>query len=108
MYKSSQNLRRELGVWLKQRREALGLTQRELSVLLELDYYTFISELETGRSRIPSARYVDWANALQMSPREFIWTVMRYYDPAMFHALVDEDENSTMDGHLRSPGGSHC
>ena len=111
MYESSRNLkptpdeskelRREFGVWLKQRREALGLRQRELAELLALDYYTFISQLETGRGRIPSARYADWANALQMPPREFIWTVMRYYNPEMFHVLNGEDENSTMDEHLR-------
>ena len=83
----TKKLRRELGRWLKQRREAVGLTQRELSVLLDVDYYTFISQLETGRGRIPPARYVDWANALQMSPRAFIWQVMRYYNPEMFHVL---------------------
>ena len=42
----------ELGVWLRSLREERGLSQRQLANQLSLDYYTFISQLETGRGKI--------------------------------------------------------
>ena len=47
-------LRREAGVWLKELRERRGMSQRQLASKLGAEYYTFISQLETGRGRIPS------------------------------------------------------
>ncbi|HBT68115.1 MAG TPA: XRE family transcriptional regulator, partial [Agrobacterium sp.] len=37
-------LRREAGLWLKEKREALGMSQRELAVKVGIEYYTFISQ----------------------------------------------------------------
>ena len=56
--------RAALGVWLKDLREQADLSQRELADKLSLDYYTFISQLENGRGRIPVHRYAEWAEAL--------------------------------------------
>lgn len=49
----AQKLRQEAGRWLKQMRESQNLSQRELARRLELDYYTFISQIESGRGRVP-------------------------------------------------------
>jgi len=46
-------LRREAGIWLKELREARGLSQRDLANLVGVEYYTFISQIESGRGRIP-------------------------------------------------------
>lgn len=86
----AQELRREAGQWLKERRESIGLSQRQVAEKVGAEYYTFISQLETGRGRIPPARYVDWANALEIEPREFVYKLMRYYDPITFSILFDE------------------
>lgn len=83
-------LRKKAGRWLKQKREERGLSQTQLSNLLGLAYYTFISQLETGRGRIPPERYADWANALGLEPREFVFTLMRYYDPITFALLFPD------------------
>ena len=48
-----QDLRRDGGRWLKDQRERVGLSQRQLAELVGAEYYTFISQLETGRGRIP-------------------------------------------------------
>jgi transcriptional regulator with XRE-family HTH domain len=64
-----------------------GLSQRELSDLLGLEYYTFVSQLETGRGRIPPDRYEDWARALKVDTREFVRTLLRYYDPVTHRLL---------------------
>ena len=61
--KRTQSLRREAGAWLRELREKKGLSQRELATLVGAEYYTFISQLETGRGRLPPDRYRDWARA---------------------------------------------
>ncbi|MEZ5774303.1 MAG: helix-turn-helix transcriptional regulator [Hyphomicrobiaceae bacterium] len=65
----TQDLRRQAGQWLKELREARGLSQRELATRVGTDYYTFISQLETGRGRLPPDRYLAWAEALAIEPR---------------------------------------
>lgn len=87
-----QDLRREGGRWLKERRERLGLSQRQLAERLRAEYYTFISQLETGRGRIPPDRYKDWASALEMSERDFVRESMRYYDPITYGILFSQDD----------------
>ena len=82
-----QDLRREGGRWLKERREAVGLSQRQLAGKVGADYYTFISQLETGRGRIPPDRYKDWATALEMDQRDFVRDVLRFYDPITYEIL---------------------
>lgn len=81
------DLRRMAGVWLKELREARGLSQRALADLVGAEYYTFISQLETGRGRIPPDRYEDWAKALGVPAADFVRTLMRYYDPVTYGIL---------------------
>jgi transcriptional regulator with XRE-family HTH domain len=82
-----QELRREGGKWLRDQREKAGLSQRQLADLVGAEYYTFISQLETGRGRIPPDRYVIWAEALKIEPRDFVREVMRFYDPVTYGIL---------------------
>ena len=84
-----QELRRDGGRWLKQCREAAGLSQRELAVRVGAEYYTFISQLETGRGRIPPDRYHVWAEALEIPTKEFVRNILRYYDPVTYGILFD-------------------
>lgn len=85
-----QELRRMAGVWLKELREKRGLSQRQLAQLVGEKYYTFISQLETGRGRIPPDRYRDWADALGVDAAEFVKTLMQYYDPVTYGILFGE------------------
>jgi transcriptional regulator with XRE-family HTH domain len=85
-----QDLRREGGRWLKTLREDAGLSQRQLASLVGADYYTFISQLETGRGRIPPDRYADWAEALKLDARTFVTNLLRYYDPVTYAILFDD------------------
>jgi transcriptional regulator with XRE-family HTH domain len=84
-----QELRKEGGRWLKEQRERAGLSQRDLAEKVGADYYSFISQLETGRGRIPPDRYVDWANALGVAPSEFVREILRYYDPITYGILFE-------------------
>ena len=83
----SLRLRKEAGSWLRARRSKLGLSQRELAVRVNMEYYTFISQIEAGRGRIPADRMRDWAEALEMDPKEFASKLMKYYDPFTFEMV---------------------
>ena len=81
-------LRREAGrKWLKERREFCGLSQRQLAEKVGTEYYTFVSQLETGRGRIPPDKYRVWAEALQMAPRDFVITLLPFYDPVTYEIV---------------------
>lgn len=90
----SKEQRSALGLWLKSLREGAGLSQRDLADLLSLDYYTFISQLENGRGKIPAHRYVEWAKALEQDPRAFVKTLLRYYEPSTYQILFEHDHAS--------------
>ncbi|ALN75765.1 helix-turn-helix domain-containing protein [Aureimonas sp. AU20] len=85
-----QRLRKEGGAWLRSRREAAGLSQRELAERVEVGYYTFVSQIEAGRGRIPAERYSIWANALDMNARDFVRSIMSYYEPSTYEILFGE------------------
>lgn len=83
----TQELRRSAGRWLRVLREERGLSQRELAEQVGAEYYSFISQLETGRGRIPPDRYRVWAEALGVPASEFVRTLMQYYDPVT-HSIL--------------------
>lgn len=92
------DLRRAAGRWLKECRETRGLSQRQLAEKIGAEYYTFISQLETGRGRIPPDKYKIWAEALVMDPREFVLALLPFYDPVTYEILfpgASIDEHAT-------------
>lgn len=82
-------LRKEGGKWLKSLREQRGLSQKELAELVDVQFHTFISQLENGRGRIPPERYESWAIALDIPCHHFVERVLSYYDP-MTHQILFE------------------
>jgi transcriptional regulator with XRE-family HTH domain len=89
---STSELRKKAGRWLRARRCELGLSQRELASRVNMEYYTFISQIEAGRGRVPSDRLRDWADALEMEPKEFAINLMKYYDPLTFDMIFGSNE----------------
>jgi transcriptional regulator with XRE-family HTH domain len=88
-------LRKEAGRWLRDRREARGLSQRQLAELVDVEFYTFISQLETGRGRIPPDKYRAWAQALGIDARVLVLALLPFYDPITCSILFPN--NSTND-----------
>jgi transcriptional regulator with XRE-family HTH domain len=84
-------LRREAGRWLKELREKRGLSQRNLADRVGAEYYTFISQIEAGRGRIPPDRYLVWAKALGVDPKIFVRSLLQFYDPVT-HAILFGDQ----------------
>lgn len=90
----TQELRIAAGLWLKSLREAAGISQRSMSIILNLEYYTFISQLENGKGRIPPSRYRDWAAVLQVDEKVFVRKLLSFYDPVSYEILFGEDEQA--------------
>lgn len=88
----ARQLRQEAGRWLRSRREACEMTQRDLAERVGLRYYTFISQIEGGHGRIPPDQYEAWALALGIEPCDFAKSMLRYYDPFTYRLLFPEDE----------------
>jgi transcriptional regulator with XRE-family HTH domain len=95
-----QELRREGGKWLKEQRERAGLSQRQLAEQVGAEYYTFISQLETGRGRIPPDRYLVWAEALKLPARKFVEEIMRFYDPVTYEILFGPNSELEAKEHI--------
>ena len=80
-------LRTTAGRWLRELRQKRGLSQRELAQKVGAQF-TFVSQVESGRCRMPPERYLVWADALGMTPRPFVQGLLRYYDPVTHDVLV--------------------
>jgi transcriptional regulator with XRE-family HTH domain len=86
-----QELRKAAGALLKSLREQQRLSQRQLAELVGVEYYTFISQLETGRGRIPPDRSEIWAEALGVDVRLFTKAMVFYYDPITYRHLFGDE-----------------
>ena len=83
----SKALRKKAGVWLAEQRKNAGLSQSDLAKILDIDYYTFISQIEQGHLQIPKRRYADYAAALGRDAFGFIWELLPYYEPYIAEML---------------------
>ncbi len=56
----ARQLRKQAGDWLKLRRADAGPSQVDLAARPGLKYYTFISQIEDGLSRLPTEAVAAW------------------------------------------------
>ena len=75
------------GRWLKTMRERVDITQRELAGQIGIDYYTTISQIEAGKTRVPPDKYEAYARALKIEPSEFVRELLKYYDQDAYRIL---------------------
>src|ERR1700752_5039336 len=80
-------LRKLAGDWLKQRRADAELSQADLAARLGLKYYTFISQVENGFSRVPVELIGAWASELGLEQRAFTRHLLMYYEPELYRLL---------------------
>jgi transcriptional regulator with XRE-family HTH domain len=83
----TKKLRNQAGNWLRELRQARGLSQFQLAQKVGVRYYATISQLEHGRGRVPPDRYLVWADALGVNAREFVRGLMSYYDPVTYEIV---------------------
>jgi transcriptional regulator with XRE-family HTH domain len=83
----ARQMRKQAGDWLKQRRGDAGLSQVALAERLGMKYYTFISQVENGFSRVPTEAMEAWAVQLGLEPAEFTKHLLLYYEPELHRLL---------------------
>lgn len=69
------------------------MTQLELAQRLGMKYYAFISQVETGFSRLPAAKLEAWALALEVDPTAFAKRLIFFYEPELYR-LLDLDSRA--------------
>ena len=88
----TRRLRKQAGDWLKERRADAGLSQIDLAARLGLKYYTFISQVENGFSRVPTEVMEAWAIELGLEPATFAKHLLLYYEPEMYRLLFGAEK----------------
>jgi transcriptional regulator with XRE-family HTH domain len=83
----ARQLRKQAGDWLKQGRADAGLSQADLAARLGLKYYTFISQVENGFSRVPTEIMGAWARELGLEQATFARHLLMYYEPELYRLL---------------------
>ena len=81
-------LRQRGGDLLRQRREFLGLTQRQLAERVGLDPPTIVAQLESGVGRIEPHQYEQWAQALELPISKLVARVLEHTDPVAHRLFV--------------------
>lgn len=90
-------LRKEGGIFIKALRTHAGITQREVAVALDMNYYTMVAQMEAGTARIPPDSYAAYAKVLGVDPEKFVRKLMQYYDPHTYKALWGSERLSMLD-----------
>ena len=85
-------LRKMAGDWLKLRRADAELSQADLAARLGLKYYTFISQVENGFSRVPTEIMGAWANELGLEQAAFARHLLMYYEPELYRLLFGSEK----------------
>ena len=88
---STSDLKHELGQYVRDCREARGMTQADLARAVGMTYYTAISAIEIGRNSVPPERYMAFAEALGVNPKTFVRNVLRLTNPWAFVLLFSND-----------------
>lgn len=88
----ARQLRKQAGDWLKQRRADAGLSQVALAERLGMKYYTFISQVENGFSRVPTEAMEAWAVQLGLEPAKFAKHLLLYYEPELYRLLFGTEK----------------
>lgn len=84
-------MRKRFGAWLKESREAAGLTQLDLAILLDYAYPTTISQIERGTSALPPGELHRWAEAIRVAPKKLAEKHLYFTEPFLYMALYGTD-----------------
>jgi transcriptional regulator with XRE-family HTH domain len=90
-------LRKDGGVFIKALRTHAGLTQRDVSIALNMKYYTMIAQIEAGTARCPPDSYEALAKVLGVDKSKFVQKLMQYYDPHTYSAIWGSERLDMLD-----------
>ena len=90
-------LRKDAGRIIKILRNGAGLTQRDVSIALNMKYYTMIAQIEAGTARCPPNSYAALSNVLGVNTSKFVQKLMQYYDPHTYSAIWGNERIEVQD-----------
>lgn len=88
---ANQQGRDQAGGLLLALRQAAQLSQSQLSSQLGV-HVTFVSQLETGRTKLASDQIAPMARALKIAPRQLARELLSFYDPVLFGLVLGRAE----------------
>lgn len=89
--------RESAGHLIKRLRCRLGLKQKDIAAKIGVEYYSFISQIETGTSRVPTELMGKMAEALEVDPQQLARTLLKHYDPTLYRWLFFYDRVEDLD-----------
>lgn len=84
--------RRVIGAWLRDRRLAVGMTQREVGEALGDLGNTAVSAIEVGRSSLAPEHYEILAKIYKVDPQEFARFMLRWTNPWLYLMLLTPND----------------
>ena len=75
------------GNWLQQLRCKAEIPQADLAGRLGIKYYSYISQIENGISRMPIDKFERWAIELGVDPTDFAERLVSFYEPELHRLL---------------------
>jgi len=79
--------RKELGKYLRALRVGKEWTQVEAAKQLGYEWFTFITQVEGGHARVPTAAWERWADTYGVTVRDFAMKLLRHYDPHLYKIM---------------------
>lgn len=86
----------EMGRYIKDLRESLGLTQQDLADATGLPSKAMISHIERGRNFVPPERYLMFAEALNVPAPVFMKEVLKFTNPWAYTLLFRNDPGTAL------------
>jgi hypothetical protein len=62
----------------------------DLAIRLGFKYYAFISQVETGFTRLPPQKIEAWASAVGADPPLFAKRLLSFYEPELHRVLYED------------------
>jgi transcriptional regulator with XRE-family HTH domain len=90
------NRRKLFGQRMKSRRMELQLTQLDMATATGQTYFTFISNVENGGTKIPSKDLKLWADALELDLYDFTKAYLSAVDQHLFECLYEASNRDTI------------
>jgi transcriptional regulator with XRE-family HTH domain len=77
----SHMMKLKLGQYIKNLRQTQGMAQADLARVLGMKHASAVSAIEVGRNTVPPERYLEFSEALDVPPKDFIKEVLLRTNP---------------------------
>ncbi len=94
---TARKLRKAIGIYLQRLRQQAGFTQLQVAEQMGYQYFTFVAQIEHGRSRVPPDDWTSWAVLYKQDPQTFSRRLLMHYDPHVYKACFSQGASGNDD-----------